>query len=377
MLTLEYKLDGTPAQFAAIEEGIRVVQFLRNKCLRAWMDRTDEGKNGSTMSAYTAVLAKEFAFAEKLGSQARQASAERAWKSVQRFYDNCQARKPGKKGYPQFQHDNRSIEYKTAGWKLAPDGKHITFTDGLGIGKLRLIGTRSIETFPEHQIKRVRIVRRADGYYCQFCVDAQRSLSHEGTGRQVGIDVGLNAYYTDSDGNTVENPRHFRKAEKKLKTLQQRVSRKQKGSNNRKKARKALAKQHLKIQRQREDHARKAACALVMSHDLIALEDLQVRTMVKNHHLAKSISDAGWSQFRRWVEYYAKLAGVQVVPVPPQYTSQDCSGCHREVKKSLSIRTHCCPHCGLVMDRDQNAALNILYAALRILGHRTTATSRT
>lgn len=376
MLTLEYKLDGKPAQYVAIEEGIRVVQFLRNKCLRAWIDRASEGKSQFAMNAYTAVLSKQFAFARKLGAQARQASAERAWKAVDRFYANCKAKKSGKKGYPQFQHDNRSIEYKVDSWKIAADGKHVTFSDGLGIGKVRLIGTRSIETFPESQIKRVRIIRRADGYYCQFCVDAQRQIEHTVTDAPIGIDMGLNAFYTDSDGTTVENPRYYRKSEQKLKKLQQQVSRKKKGSNNRKKARQALAKQHLSIQRQREDHARKAACALVMSHDLIALEDLQVRNMVKNPHLAKSISDAGWSQFRHWVEYYAKLAGIEVIAVPPAYTSQNCSGCHRIVKKSLSVRTHCCPHCGLIMDRDMNAALNILYEALRILGHRKTATAR-
>src|SRR5215467_7273506 len=143
MLTLEYTLDGTSAQYAAMDEGIRVVQFIRNKCLRAWMDRLPEGKNFEAMSRYTAVLAKEFAFAGRLGSQARQASAERAWAAVSRFYDNCKKHIQGSKGYPKFQHDCRSLEYKeTAGWSLAPDGKHITFSDGVGIGTVRLIGTR-------------------------------------------------------------------------------------------------------------------------------------------------------------------------------------------------------------------------------------------
>jgi putative transposase len=411
MLTYEYKLDGTPAQFAAIEEGIHVGQFLRNKCLRAWMDRTDEGKNFAAMSAYTAVLSQHFPFAARLGSQARQAAAERAWKAVQRFYDNCQQQKRGKKGYPRFQHDNRSIEYKVAGWHMEPDGKHITFTDGLGIGRLRLVGTRSIETFPEKQIKRVRLIRRADGYYCQFCVDATRHIEHVATGKQTGIDVGLNAFYTDSEGNTVENPRYYRQAEQKLKRLQREVSRKsnrhkdtkkakpsQRGnkyprqtpvlpaakqdakrpqSHNYQKARKALSKQHLHVQRQREDYARKVAYALVMSSDLIAFEDLQVRNLVKNHHLAKSISDAGWSLFLGWVCYYAGLAEIECIAVPPAYTSQNCSGCGALVKKSLSVRTHCCSHCGLILDRDQNAALNILQEALRILGHRKTGGSNT
>ncbi len=411
MLTYEYKLDGTSAQYAAIAEGIRVGQFLRNKCLRTWMDRTDEGTSFATMSAYTAVLAHQFAFAAKLGSQARQAAAERAWKAVQRFYDNCKKQIPGKKGYPQFQHDNRSIEYKVAGWKLEPDGKHITFTDGLGIGRLRLIGARAIETFPVSQIKRVRLMCRADGYYCQFCVEATRQIDHVPTSKQTGIDVGLNAFYTDSEGNTVENPRYYRQSEQKLKRLHREVSRKsnrhkdtkkpkpsQRGnkyprqtpmsqpvkpvakrpqSHNYQKGRQALSKQHVHVQRQREDYARKVAYALVMSSDLIAFEDLQVRNMVKNQHLAKSISDAGWSLFLGWVRYYAGLAGIECIAVPPAYTSQNCSGCGQVVQKSLSVRTHCCPHCGRILDRDQNAALNILQEALRILGHRKTGSSNT
>jgi len=220
MLTLDYKLDGTPAQYAAIDEGIRTVQFIRNKCLRAWMDRQPEGKTLEAMSGYTAVLASEFAFAGRLGSQARQASAGRAWAAVSRFYDNCKKQIPGKKGYPQFQHDCRSIEYKeTAGWSLAPDGKHIIFSDGVGIGTLRLIGTRvkpgdqqphqplrSPAAYALPTIKRVRIVRRADGYFCQFCIAVCRVKAHEDTGVERGIDVGLNAYYTDSEGQKVENP---------------------------------------------------------------------------------------------------------------------------------------------------------------------------
>jgi putative transposase len=375
MLTYEYKLAGKPTQYAAIDEGIRVVQFLRNKCLRAWMDRVDEGKNFAAMSAYTAVLADQFSFADRLGSQARQAAAERAWNAVKRFYENCKNKVPGKKGYPRYQKDNRSIEYKVAAWKLTSDGKHISFTDGLGIGQLRLVGTRTVETFPEQQIKRVRVVRRADGYFVQFGVDAERQIERVPTGKQTGIDMGLNAFYTDSDGNTIDNPRHYRTAEKKLKKLQQRVSRKKKGSNNRKKSRKALAKQHLNVQRQREDHARKLACALVTSSDLIAFEDLQVRNMVKNHYLAKSISDAGWSAFLGWVRYYAGLHGIECIAVPPAFTSQACSGCQAIVSKSLSVRTHCCHHCGLILDRDVNAALNILQEAIRILGHRKTAAS--
>src|SRR5712692_2172898 len=364
MLVYEYKVDGTKQQYAVIDEAIRVVQFIRNKCLRLWMDERGIRKND--LQCYCAQLAHEYAFANNLNSQARQASADRAWSAIQRFYDNCKNKKQGSKGYPQFQHDNRSVDYKQTGWKLDADGRHITFTDGCGIGRLRLVGNKKqqIETFPGKRIKRVRILRRADGYYCQFAVKTQRKVEHVPSGSQLGIDVGLKSFLTDSQGNTVDNPRHYRKAEKKLRRLGRRLSRTQKKSANRKKARKALAKQHLKVQRQREDFARKQANALVSSHDLIAYEHLRIRNMVRNRRLAKSIHDAGWGIFLHWLAYYGIVHTIPIIAVPPQYTSQQCSDCDTIVKKSLSMRTHMCPNCGLVMDRDQNAALNILEKAL-------------
>ena len=243
-------------------------------------------------------LAQDFPFAALLNSQARQTSADRAWLSIARFYKNCREKKPGKKGYPQFQHNNRSVEYKATGWKLEPDGKRITFTDKMGIGSVRLIGKKGkIEAFPLTQIKRVRLVRRADGYYVQFAVKADRQIDHQPTGKQVGIDVGLQSFYTDSQGHTVANPRFLRKAEQKLKRLHRRVSRKQKRSKNRKKAIQRLAKGYQRVSRQRKDFAAKAASALVKSSDFLAYEDRKITSLVKNHHLAKSISDASWGLF--------------------------------------------------------------------------------
>ncbi len=375
MLIYEYKLHGNQAQYAAIEGAIRVTQFIRNKCLRLWMDT--RGINRNDLQCYCATLAKDYAFAACLNSQARQAAADRAWCAISRFYENCKNHVPGKKGYPQFQHNNRSIEYKTTGWKLDSDGKHITFTDGCGIGRLRLVSNKQqkIGEFPLKQIKRVRLVRRADGYYVQFAVQAKRHVEHLPTNKQLGIDVGLKVFVTDSEGNTVENPRHLRKAEKRLKRLHRCLSRKQKKSTNRKKARKALAKAYLKVQRQREDFTRKTASTLISSHDLIAYEHLQIRNLVKNHRLAKSINDASWGRFLWWVNYYGSLHGISVIAVEPAFTSQECSACGTRVKKSLSVRTHICSGCGLVLDRDHNAAINILAKALcRTGGHSGTGT---
>jgi len=178
------------------------------------------------------------------------------------------------------------------------------------------------------------------------------------------LDVGLNHFYTDSNGDKVDNPRYLRKSEKALKRLQRKVSHKKKGSNNRKKAINKLGRKHLKVSRQRKDFAVKTARCVVKSNDLVAFENLQVRNMLKNHKLAKSISDVSWSLFRQWLEYFGKVFGRVIVPVNPQYTSQNCSACGQQVKKSLSVRTHVCS-CGCVLDRDENAAKNILALGLK------------
>jgi putative transposase len=369
MLVFEAKLEGAKQQYERLSGAIRTARFVRNSCLRYWMDNKDIGKY--ELSAYCAVLGKEFPWAGKLNSQARQASAERAWSAIARFYDNCKKGKPGKKGFPRFKkHSSHgSVEYKTTGWKLSEDRRTITFTDGFEAGSFKLWGTRDLHFYQLKQIKRVRVVRRAHGYYVQFCLDVERIQKREPTGKTIGLDVGLTHFYTDSNGQTVDNPRHLRKSEKSLKRLQRRLSHTEKGSKNRAKARNRLSRKHLKVSRQRKDFAVKLARCVVQSNDLVAYEDLMVRNMVKNSKLSKSISDAAWSNFRSWLEYFGKVFGVVTVAVPPHYTSANCSNCREVVKKSLSQRTHRCPHCGHVQDRDWNAAINILELGLRTVGH--------
>ncbi|WP_071188041.1 RNA-guided endonuclease TnpB family protein [Trichormus sp. NMC-1] len=366
MLVFEFKVYGKSVQLTAIDDAIRTAQFVRNSCIRLWMDVKDTGKND--LQKYCAVLAANFPFANELNSMARQASAERAWSSITRFYDNCKKGISGKKGFPQFQKDCRSVEYKTSGWKLADNRKFITFTDKKGIGRLKIKGTRDLHFYQINQIKRVRLVKRADGYYCQFCIDVIRQENIEPSGNTIGLDVGLKEYYTDSNGVMVENPKFLRIGEKVLKRSQRRVSRKVKGSKNRGKARQILGKRHLKISRQRKDHAVKLARCVVQSNDLIAYEDLRIKNLVKNHCLAKSINDASWYQFRVWLEYFGLVFKKVTVAVNPQYTSQECSSCGEVVKKTLSTRTHVC-QCGCVMDRDKNAALIILSRGLSTVGH--------
>jgi len=365
MIVLEFKLKGKPQQHRVIDNMIRTAQFIRNKALRYWMD--NQNVKLSDLYKQCAVLAKEFEWAGKLNSMARQASAERALIAIQRFFANCKANKPGKKGYPQFKKFTRSVEYKTSGWKISSDKKHLTFTDGFAAGTFKLVGSRDLHFYAPDEIKRVRVIRRADGYYAQFCISVERVEEVIPTGKAVGLDVGLNHFLTDSTGETIPNSRHLRKSEKALKRSQGRVSSKKKGSANRKKAINRLGRKHLKVSRQRKDFAIKTALCVVKSSDFVAYENLQVKNMVKNHKLAKSISDVAWSQFAEWLQYLGNVYGKTVVAVAPQYTSQDCSNCGNTVKKSLSVRTHVCG-CGTVLDRDHNAALNILAKALRQAG---------
>ena len=384
MIVLEYKIKAKQYQLKAIDEAIRTSQFIRNKALRYWVD--NKGVNKYDLNKYCRILAKEYDFANRLNSTARQASAERAWASIARFFDNCRKNLPGKKGYPKFKKYTRSVEYKHSGWKLDKQTKkHIVFTDKNNIGRVKLVGSRDIYFYQPEEIKRVRLVRRADGYYCQFCISIEVKEEMPATGKAIGLDMGLKYFYADSFGHTEENPRFYRQSEQRLKRLSKRLSRKyqnrfkgKKGkqmaktkrrqSKNYHKARVTKAKQHLRVSRQRKDHAVKLARCVCASNDCIAYEDLKVKNLVRNHRLSKSINDAGWTQFRSWIEYLGWKFGKITVAVPPHYTSQDCPACGNRIKKSLSVRTHVC-QCGYLEDRDLAASINILKKGLNTVGH--------
>jgi putative transposase len=374
MFVIEFKVKGKPIQYRRIDEAIKTAQFIRNKCIRLWMD--GDAKSRNDLYLFTTRLAKDFGFVDQLNSMARQASCERAWASVARFYENCKRKIKGKKGYPRFKKNCRSVEYKTSGYKLSADRRRITFTDKKFIGKLKLIGSRDLNYFEVEQIKRVRLVRRADGYYCQFLLDKDvrdGAKEFEPTKLAVGLDLGLKYFLADSNGNVESCPKFYRSSEKGLNRANRKKSKKfrrgEKPSKNYIKARLRYARKHLRVSRQREEYVKKLAYCVIQSNDLVAYEDLNVFGLVRNRRLAKSISDAGWSSFRRWLEYFGWKYGKATVAVPPHYTSQNCSHCGQTVKKTLSLRTHVCPHCGYVEDRDINASINILKLGLRTVGH--------
>jgi putative transposase len=363
VLVLEYKVKGKKYQYQAIDEAIRTTQFIRNKAIRYWMDGSRESKiNKIALNNYSTALRKEFKFVEELNSMACQVATERAWSAIDRFYKNCKSKKAGKKGFPRFQKDNRSVEYKTSGWSLHPTKRRITFTDKKGIGEVKLLGKWDIQTYPVKSIKRVRLVKKADGYYCQLAIDVEvKAETRIGHG-EVGLDVGLEFFYSDSNGHHQENPRFLRKVEKAIKHAQRQIYKKEKGKNQRRIARLRYAKKHLRVSRQRNEHAKRLARCVCKANALVAYENLNVKGMVRNHCLAKSINDVAWTLFRRWLEYFAAKFGTTVVAVNPRMTSQKCSDCGAIVKKFLSTRTHECS-CGCKLQRDVNAAINILNLA--------------
>lgn len=206
-------------------------------------------------------------------------------------------------------------------------------------------------------------------FYISLCVEIDDTVSCN-DGCMIGLDVGIKEFYTDSNGHTVANPKIYRKHEKKLAREQRKLSRRKKGSNNRNKQRIRLAIQHEKVADIRRDFLHKESFRLANENQVVCVEDLNIKGMLRNHHLAKSISDAGWSEFFRQLEYKTAERGGILVKVPTFYpSSQTCSSCgyQNPLVKDLAVREWDCPDCGAHHDRDSNAAINILNKGLEML----------
>jgi putative transposase len=274
-------------------------------------------------------------------------------KAFQSFFRRVKAGETA--GYPRFKGKNRfdSFGLKEYGNGFRMDGRRLKLS---GMGRLRVRWHRPIEG----EIKTVRIRRQAGKWYaCFACEMNEQPL--QPTGQWVGIDVGIHHLLATSDHEVVDNPGWYRNAQAKLRILQRRVSRRTKGGSNRRKAVLALQRQHEYIANSRKDFLNKLAHSLITRYDFIALEDLRINGMVRNHRLSKSILDAGWGYLKQHLADKAVEAGRRVVLVNPSYTSKTCSSCGVEFEGlSLADRWIECS-CGLSMDRDVNAALNILW----------------
>jgi putative transposase len=355
----KYRLMPTPDQVQALELALSRCRTLYNVALeqrKTWWQR-GQGKGATyyQQKAELPDLKRECPEFAEVHSQVLQDVLLRLERTFQAFFRRLA---DGEQlGYPRFQGRNRyhSFAYPQYGNGVVLDGGLLTLSK---IRRIRIRLHRPLQGTP----KTVTIIREADGWYAGISCAEVPTQPLPPTGQEMGIDVGLKVFLITADGAIVENPRHYRKAEKHLARAQRRVMRRKQGSNRRRKAVRLLKRKHLKIARQRRDFHHKTALALVRRYEVVYLEDLRVAHMVRNSHLAKSISDAGWAAFRTILEGTAAYAGRRVIAVPPAFTTQDCSGCGERVSKSLSVRTHVCPACGLVLDRDGNAAKNILRA---------------
>lgn len=302
-----------------------------------WVGRFDQEKN---------LTKNKTKYQKQVYSQVLQNVLKRVERSFKNLFRGA--------GYPRFQGRNRydSFTYPQSGFEIIDDGK-LKLSK---IGEIRIFQHRGIEG----KIKTCTIKRDADHWYVSFSVVMDPEPPLEPVNQFIGIDVGLKSLVTLSNGEQVEPPQYLRQSEKKLSKAQRSLSRKKKGSSNRNKQRIEVTRIHRHIRNQRKDFAHKVSRSLVNAYDVIVFEKLQIQNMVKNHHLAKSINDAGWGQLIEFTKYKAEYAGRVVKKVDPKRTSMECSVCGNIQAMPLSQRTYNCSECGNVMDRDHNAATNIL-----------------
>ena len=284
-----------------------------------------------------------------------QQTLRRLDKSFKAFFRRVKAGE--KAGYPRFKSTDR---FNTISYASLGDGCQIKENRLYlqNVGYIKVKWHRPIVD----NIKTLSVSRRNNKWYASFIVEIMPVILPK-TNKEIGIDVGLNTFISTSDGIQIPPPKYFRQSERKLAKAQRRLSRRKKGSNRRRKARDLVAKHHEHIANQRLDFFHKVTHSLVKNYDGFAVEKLNIKNMVKNRHLAKSIYDAGWGIFLNILEDKAESAGRWYQEVSPNGTSQICSSCGKTVKKSLAVRHHNCPYCGLSLDRDVNAALNILQRA--------------
>ena len=361
--TYQYKLNPTPEQARALDRTLLLCRHVYNEAVderrEAWRMRGVSVTYYQQKAELPGIKEAMPDYAE-VHSQVLQDVVLRVDRAYQAFFRRV--KNGGTPGYPRFHGRSRynSFTYPQVGNGATLDNSFLLLSK---IGRIAVRWSRSMEGAP----KTVTISREADGWYVSIsCADVPIQPL-PATGQETGIDLGIEAFATLSDGTRIFHPGWYRQAERTLKTAQRRVSRRKKGSNRRRKAVILLAKAHQTVRRQRRDFHHKTALALVQQHDIIYHENLQTANMVKNRHLAKSIQDAGWGAFLIILTHKAAWAGRRVIGVNPAFTSQICFGCGIVVQKGLSVRWHSCPDCGTSLHRDHNAAKNIerLWQSLR------------
>lgn len=354
--TYKYRLYPTKKQIRKLEWTLDNCRVLYNSCLLDRKNRYEQTGKGLSRIDQQKILCsdkKRIEYLNDIHSQVLQNVLFRVERALQNFFRRVKAGE--KAGYPRFKSENRynSITYPQTGFEIIEQDL-----------KLSKIGTIKIKLHRQliGNTKTCSIKREINKWYACFSVEHE-PVKKPIPDKSIGIDVGIKSFAVLSGGEVIDNPKYLRKFEKKLKSKQRQLSKKKKGSANRKKTRKVVAKLHCKVKNQRSDFHHKISRKIVDACGFIVIEDLNIKGMVRNHHLAKSISDAGWGQFLNYLTYKAVEAGCWVEKVAPHHTSINCSVCGERVPKTLADRIHACPFCGVVLDRDHNAAINILNRA--------------
>ncbi len=372
--TYKFRLYPTKQQATTLTQWLSTCRFLYNNSLAERKDAWQTHQQSVTYyeQATKLQVAKQTnPFLKVVHSQVLQDALRRLDKNFNNFFKRI---KNGENaGYPRFKGKYRydSFTYPQSGFALEKKKFRLSKIGSITIKLHRPIPAEGV-------IKTCTIKRDVDHWYACFAVElpdpdprSQREIK-----KAVGVDVGLKSLLTLNNGATIDNPRWLRKSEKKVAKMQRRKDRKKKkGSNNRNKQNRKVAQVHRKIRHQRKDFHHKLSRKLVDSYDLIVYENLRITNLVKNPHLAKSISDAGWGQLMCFTEYKAAEAGTLVEYVSAYNTSQLCSRCGKLVPKTLATRIHSCPYCGLDLTRDHNSAITILSRSTYSIESRSSSSS--
>lgn len=362
--TFKYRLYPSKAQQTAMQKSLDACRWVYNKALEtrktAWEERQENVSRYDTIKMIPQ-WKQDNPNLTSAYSQSLQEACTRVDLAFQAFFRRVKAGETP--GYPRFKGADRydSFTYPQSGFRLL--GKQLEISK---IGLVKIRKHRGIEG----TIKTLTIRRTATGkwYACFSCEVEPKPLPK--TESVVGIDVGLESFATFSNGEKIENPRFFRKSEKALAKAQRKLSKQKNGTSERKKAKKVVAHVHEKTANKRRDFAHKTSRNIVNGFQVIALEKLDIKQMRESGFkgIRKSIGDVAWNQFVQFTQYKAEEAGREFVQVNPRNTSKTCSRCGQLVEKKLSTRVHVCPHCGLSLDRDENAAINILRLGIQSLG---------
>ena len=353
--TYKFRLYPTRKQREKLDWTLGTCRILYNSALvdrKNSYEQTGKSLSYRTQAGILKLDKKIIPFLKEIHSQVLQDVLKRVDKAYKSFFRRLKE-KNGKAGYPRFKNQGRydSITYPQSGFKIINGKLELS-----KIGHIKLKQHRFINGV----IKTAGVKKEINKWYVCFSVEYCPAVKPV-PDKQIGIDMGIKSFAVLSDGKTIDNPKYLVRTEEKLKKKQKRLSNKKKGSNNRKKAKIVLSKAHKKVFEQRKDFQHKLSREIVDNYGYIAVEDLKIRNMVRNTHLSKSISDAGWGQFLSFVTYKAEEAGCYVERVNPRNTSKTCSVCGYVYKDmDLSVRSWICPVCHTAHDRDINASVNVL-----------------